>query len=71
MRRILLRGARVDDPLCGSAYTYAYSTIGELFAWIISWDLILEYLVGLATWLVRLRGLFFFWDRNSFPGSAG
>jgi basic amino acid/polyamine antiporter, APA family len=36
-------------PLCGSAYTYAYSTIGELFAWIIGWDLILEYLVGSAT----------------------
>jgi basic amino acid/polyamine antiporter, APA family len=36
-------------PLCGSAYTYAYSTIGEIFAWIIGWDLILEYLVGSAT----------------------
>jgi basic amino acid/polyamine antiporter, APA family len=36
-------------PLSGSAYSYAYATIGELLAWIIGWDLILEYLVGAAT----------------------
>lgn len=36
-------------PVSGSAYTYAYATIGELFAWIIGWDLILEYSVGAAT----------------------
>jgi APA family basic amino acid/polyamine antiporter len=36
-------------PVAGSAYTYAYSTMGELFAWIIGWDLILEYAVGAAT----------------------
>ncbi|MFZ0502786.1 MAG: amino acid permease, partial [Chthoniobacterales bacterium] len=43
-------------PLCGSAYTYAYSTIGEIFAWIIGWDLILEYLVGSATVAVGWSG---------------
>lgn len=36
-------------PVAGSAYTYAYTTLGELFAWIIGWDLVLEYAVGAAT----------------------
>ena len=36
-------------PVAGSAFTYAYATLGELFAWIIGWDLILEYAVGSAT----------------------
>jgi APA family basic amino acid/polyamine antiporter len=36
-------------PVAGSAYTYAYATLGEFFAWIIGWDLILEYAVGSAT----------------------
>src|SRR5512138_432518 len=36
-------------PVAGSAYTYAYATLGELFAWIIGWDLVLEYAVGAAT----------------------
>jgi basic amino acid/polyamine antiporter, APA family len=37
------------SPVAGSAYTYAYATMGELFAWIIGWDLVLEYAVGSAT----------------------
>src|SRR5262249_35287364 len=36
-------------PIAGSAYTYAYATLGELFAWIIGWDLVLEYAVGAST----------------------
>ncbi|MGH7134371.1 MAG: amino acid permease, partial [Pirellulales bacterium] len=48
-------------PVAGSAYTYAYMTLGELFAWIIGWDLVLEYAVGAATvahsWSGYLRDL--------------
>src|ERR1051325_8592926 len=36
-------------PLAGSAYTYAYFTLGEIFAWIIGWDLTLEYAMGAST----------------------
>jgi APA family basic amino acid/polyamine antiporter len=36
-------------PVAGSAYTYAYATMGELVAWIIGWDLVLEYAAGAAT----------------------
>src|SRR5690349_15827673 len=36
-------------PLAGSAYTYAYATLGELLAWIIGWDLTLEYAMGAST----------------------
>ncbi len=36
-------------PVCGSSYTYTYATLGEIFAWIIGWDLILEYAMGAAT----------------------
>ena len=42
-------------PVAGSAYTYTYATLGEFVAWIIAWDLILEY--GLAAATVGLRGL--------------
>lgn len=36
-------------PIAGSAYTYSYATLGELIAWIIGWDLVLEYALGAAT----------------------
>src|SRR5574341_799002 len=36
-------------PVAGSAYTYAYATLGEFAAWIIGWDLVLEYAVGSST----------------------
>ena len=36
-------------PIAGSAYTYSYATMGELVAWIIGWDLVLEYAIGAAT----------------------
>jgi APA family basic amino acid/polyamine antiporter len=45
-------------PIAGSAYTYAYSTLGELIAWIIGWDLILEYLFGASTVAVGWSGYF-------------
>jgi len=48
-------------PVAGSAYTYAYATLGELFAWIIGWDLILEYGVSAAAvatgWSAYAQGL--------------
>ena len=48
-------------PVAGSAYTYAYATLGELFAWIIGWDLVLEYAVGSSTvahgWSAHFRDL--------------
>jgi len=43
-------------PVAGSAYTYAYATLGELVAWIIGWDLILEYALGSATVAVGWSG---------------
>ena len=45
-------------PVAGSAYTYAYATVGELFAWIIGWDLILEYALSCATVAVGWSGYF-------------
>jgi len=45
-------------PVAGSAYTYAYATIGELVAWIIGWDLILEYALSVATVAVGWSGYF-------------
>lgn len=49
-------------PTAGSSYTYAYTTIGELFAWIIGWDLVLEFGLGAAVvargWSAYLHGVF-------------
>ncbi|HZN03877.1 MAG TPA: amino acid permease, partial [Candidatus Polarisedimenticolia bacterium] len=49
-------------PVAGSAYTYSYATMGEFVAWVIGWDLVLEYAVGAATvsiaWSEYLNKLF-------------
>ncbi len=53
-------------PIAGSAYTYGYATLGELFAWIIGWDLVLEYALGAATVASGWSGYFvsFLQDRG-------
>jgi APA family basic amino acid/polyamine antiporter len=43
-------------PVAGSAYTYAYATMGEFIAWLIGWDLILEYMVGATTVAINWSG---------------
>ena len=43
-------------PISGSAYTYAYATMGELIAWIIGWDLVLEYALGATTVAIGWSG---------------
>src|SRR5579863_1527159 len=53
-------------PIAGSAYTYAYATLGELIAWIIGWDLILEYMLGAATVAIGWSGYV-----TSFLGDLG
>jgi len=53
-------------PIAGSAYTYGYATLGEIFAWIIGWDLILEYAFGAATVASGWSGYF-----NSFLQDFG
>jgi APA family basic amino acid/polyamine antiporter len=45
-------------PISGSAYTYTYATLGELLAWIIGWDLVLEYALGAATVSIGWSGYF-------------
>jgi basic amino acid/polyamine antiporter, APA family len=45
-------------PIAGSAYTYSYATLGEFVAWIIGWDLVLEYALGAATVAVGWSGYF-------------
>ena len=62
-------------PIAGSAYTYSYATLGELVAWIIGWDLILEYAFGAATvavgWSGHLRAFLHDvgWNLPPFPTS--
>jgi basic amino acid/polyamine antiporter, APA family len=65
-------------PIAGSAYTYSYATLGEFFAWIIGWDLILEYLFAASTVAVGWSGyvVSFLRDLNifippQFTGAAG
>ncbi len=53
-------------PIAGSAYTYSYATLGELVAWVIGWDLILEYALGTATVAVGWAGYV-----SSFLGDLG
>src|ERR1700755_760311 len=45
-------------PISGSAYTYAYATLGELVAWIIGWDLIIEYAIGNVAVAISWSGYF-------------
>lgn len=62
-------------PVAGSAYTYSYATLGELIAWIIGWDLILEYAFGAATvavgWSGHLRAFLqdIGWNLPAMPAS--
>jgi basic amino acid/polyamine antiporter, APA family len=61
-------------PVAGSAYTYAYATLGELMAWIIGWDLILEYAVASATvahgWSKYFQKLLLLFGVGTFAGPA-
>src|SRR5207237_8193767 len=53
-------------PVAGSAYTYAYATLGELLAWIIGWDLVLEYAISCATLAADWTKYFNEWLEISF-----
>ena len=53
-------------PISGSAYTYAYATMGELVAWIIGWDLIIEYAIGNVAVAISWSGYFNDFIRNAF-----
>jgi len=46
-------------PVAGSAYSYSYATMGELFAWIIGWDLVIEYSMSSSTVAVGWSGYFY------------
>ena len=58
-------------PVAGSAYTYAYATLGELVAWIIGWDLILEYAVGNVAVAISWSGYFQALLHYHWPGWLG
>jgi APA family basic amino acid/polyamine antiporter len=58
-------------PVSGSAYTYAYATLGELVAWIIGWDLILEYAVGNVAVAISWSGYFQALLHYHWPGWLG
>jgi APA family basic amino acid/polyamine antiporter len=58
-------------PASGSAYTYAYATLGELVAWIIGWDLILEYAVGNVAVAISWSGYFQVLLHHNWPGWLG
>jgi APA family basic amino acid/polyamine antiporter len=58
-------------PAAGSAYTYAYATMGELVAWIIGWDLILEYAVGNVAVAISWSGYFQALLQHHWPGWLG
>jgi len=58
-------------PVSGSAYTYAYATLGELVAWIIGWDLILEYAVGNVAVAISWSGYFQALLHNHWPAWLG
>jgi basic amino acid/polyamine antiporter, APA family len=53
-------------PISGSAYTFAYASLGELIAWIIGWDLVLEYALGAATVSIGWSGYFVTFLKNVF-----
>ncbi|HVA29018.1 MAG TPA: amino acid permease [Candidatus Baltobacteraceae bacterium] len=53
-------------PIAGSAYTFAYASLGELIAWIIGWDLVLEYALGAATVSIGWSGYFVAFIKNVF-----
>ncbi|KAF9896169.1 Cationic amino acid transporter-1, partial [Lobosporangium transversale] len=56
-------------PIAGSAYTYAYATVGELPAWIIGWNLILEYMIGAATVSIGFSSYFVALVEDAFHGT--
>ena len=60
-------------PMAGSAYTYGYATLGEFIAWIIGWDLVLEYALGAVTVAIGWSGYvvsFLHGHRHRYPGPA-
>ena len=56
VRRLCYAEMASTVPIAGSAYTYAYATMGEFIAWIIGWDLILEYALGAVTVSISWSG---------------